>query len=80
MARTKSRRDMYFPLARWRLHSNISFNINEFILDQVTMAIHELSASALSQAIHARQYACREVMQAFLDRIAVVNPRFNAVV
>ena len=44
------------------------------------MAIHELSATALSQAIHARQFSCREVMQAFLDRIAVVNPRFIAVV
>lgn len=71
---------MHFPLARGRLHSNIGFNINEFILDQVNMAIYELSASALSQAIHARQYSCREVMQAFLDRIAMVNPRFNAVV
>ena len=44
------------------------------------MAIHELSATALSQAIHARQFSCREVMLAFLDRIAVVNPRFNALV
>ncbi|MFM7698599.1 MAG: amidase [Limnohabitans sp.] len=44
------------------------------------MAIHELSATALSQAIHAKQYACREVMQAFLDRIDKLNPRFNAVV
>ena len=44
------------------------------------MAIHDLSAQALSQAIHARQYACREVMQAYLERMGLINPRFNAVV
>ena len=37
-------------------------------------------ASALSAAIHARQISCREVMQAYLARIARLNPRFNALV
>ena len=80
MACTNSRRDIGFPLALGRLHFNTGFNINEFILDQVNMAIHELSAQALSQAIHARQHTCREVMQAYLDRIGLINPRFNALV
>ena len=43
-------------------------------------AITELTASALSLAIHARQVSCREVMQAYLQRIADVNPRLNALV
>ena len=44
------------------------------------MNITALSASALSRAIHARQVSCREVMQAYLDRIAAVNPVYNAIV
>ncbi len=44
------------------------------------MVITELSATELSQAIHARRVACREVMQAYGDRIEAVNPRFNALV
>ena len=43
-------------------------------------AITELSASALSRAIHARQVSCREVMQACLQRIADVNPCVNAII
>lgn len=39
-----------------------------------------LDASALSAAIHARQISCREVMQAYLARIARLNPRYNALV
>ena len=39
-----------------------------------------LGAEALSRAIHARQVSCREVMQAYLSRIAQVNPRFVALV
>ncbi len=42
--------------------------------------ITDLDASALSAAIHAREVSCREVMQAFLDRIGEANPRFNAIV
>ena len=44
------------------------------------MTLTDLSAQALSDAIHARQYACREVMQAYIDRIGLINSRFNALV
>ncbi|MBS0317455.1 MAG: amidase [Proteobacteria bacterium] len=44
------------------------------------MDITELPAHALSRAIHARELSCRETMQAYLARIAAVNPRFNAIV
>ena len=44
------------------------------------MDITELSARQLSQALHARQVSCREVIQAYLSRIERVNPRFNALV
>ncbi|MDP3617275.1 MAG: amidase family protein, partial [Rhodoferax sp.] len=43
-------------------------------------AITTLDASALSRAIHARQLSCREVMLAYLARIADLNPRYNAIV
>ena len=42
--------------------------------------ITALTASALSRAIHSKQVSCREVMQAYLARIADLNPRFNAIV
>ena len=42
--------------------------------------ITALDASALSLAIHGKQLSCREVMQAYLERIADVNPRYNAIV
>ena len=42
--------------------------------------IVDLSAHALSQAIHSRQFSCREVMQAYLQRIANVNPQVNALI
>ena len=42
--------------------------------------ITELPAHALSDAIRARDVSCREVMQATLARIAVVNPVHNAIV
>lgn len=45
-----------------------------------SMEIIELSAHALSAAIRAREVSCREVMQATLDRIALVNPVHNAIV
>ena len=40
----------------------------------------ELSAHALSAAIHRREVSCREVMAACLTRIARLNPRHNAIV
>lgn len=39
-----------------------------------------LDAHALSTAIHRRQVSCREVMQAYLERMDAINPRFNAIV
>lgn len=39
-----------------------------------------LDASALSLAIHSRQLSCREVMQAYLQRIGQLNPGYNAIV
>jgi len=44
------------------------------------MVITELSANELSNAIHAKQVSCREVMQAYWQRIDKVNPYFNALV
>ncbi|NBS77948.1 MAG: amidase, partial [Betaproteobacteria bacterium] len=44
------------------------------------MVITELSANELSQAIHAKQLSCLEVMQAYLQRVDQVNPHFNALV
>jgi amidase len=42
--------------------------------------ITDLDAHALSQAIHARQVSCVEVMGAYLSRIHRINPHFNAIV
>ena len=44
------------------------------------MNITDLSATALSAAIHDKRVSCREVMQAYLARIAEVNPTHNAIV
>jgi len=48
--------------------------------DPSAMELTELSASALSTAIHAGHVSCRELMQATLARIALVNPLHNAIV
>ena len=40
----------------------------------------DLAAHELAGAIAAGELSCREVMQAFLDRIAELNPRHNAIV
>ncbi len=42
--------------------------------------ITQLDATALSKAIHSKAYSCAEVMQAYLHRIAAVNPRYNAII
>lgn len=42
--------------------------------------ITQLSALALSAAIHQRALSCREVMQAYLARIHRFNPRVNAMI
>ena len=44
------------------------------------MQITDLTATALSAAIHARDWSCREVMTAYMARIAAVNPLHNAIV
>ena len=44
------------------------------------MAITELSAFQLSASIQRREFSCREMMQAFLQRIAAINPHANAIV
>jgi amidase len=44
------------------------------------MSITELSAHALSRAIHTRQISCREAMQAYLQRIDAINPAYQALV
>ena len=44
------------------------------------MNITELSAAQLSEAIHGRDVSCREVMNAYLDRIDERNPAVNAIV
>jgi amidase len=46
----------------------------------VTVTPIDLTAAALSTAIHDRQVSCREVMAAHLDRIDERNPRHNAIV
>ncbi len=42
--------------------------------------IVSLSACALSAHLHERKLSCREVMTAYLDRIAALNPICNAIV
>lgn len=42
--------------------------------------LSRLDGCALSQAIHAREVSCRDVMAACLDRIEALNPRVNAIV
>jgi amidase len=39
-----------------------------------------LDALELSRTLHRREASCRETMRAHLDRIARLNPRFNAIV
>jgi amidase len=44
------------------------------------LSIVELDAIELSQAIHARQVSCHEVMQAYLAQVERFNPTVNALV
>lgn len=44
------------------------------------MNLTDLSATELSAAIHSKAVSCREVMQAYLARIARMNPAHNAIV
>ena len=54
--------------------------ISAMISAKISAKITELSAEALSGAIHRRQISCVEVMQAYLARIQRINPGFNAIV
>src|SRR4051794_26665976 len=47
---------------------------------QAATGLLELDASTLSRRIAAREVSCRELMQASLERIAALNPRYNAIV
>jgi amidase len=40
----------------------------------------DLAAHELAAAVRSRKVSCREVMQAFLARVAALNPRHNAIV
>jgi amidase len=51
--------------------STINRHMNEIVA---------LDALALSQRIRTREVSCREVMRAYLERIAQINPRLNAIV
>lgn len=42
--------------------------------------ITELDAAALSQAIRNKEVSCVETMQAYLQRINLLNPKYNAIV
>ncbi|HZY19652.1 MAG TPA: amidase [Ramlibacter sp.] len=44
------------------------------------MSLIDHDASTLSSLIHSREVSCREVMEAYLARIARVNPVYNAIV
>ena len=44
------------------------------------MVYPDISAQALSQAIHSKQVSCREVMQLTLQQVARHNPQSNAIV
>lgn len=44
------------------------------------MSIPDLTATQLSFSIRQRQISCLEVMQAYLQRIAELNPEYNAIV
>ena len=45
-----------------------------------TLDLLSWNASELSAAIHARRLSCRDLMQATLQRVHSLNPRFNAIV
>jgi len=46
----------------------------------MSTSVTDLDASQLSDAIHARQVSCTDVMQAYLARIDKLNPTYNAIV
>ncbi len=47
---------------------------------RLTPPVLDLSATELSQRIHAREISCRELMVATMAQIDALNPVFNAIV
>ena len=62
----------------WRCR--VGFELTQEVTQEQRDEITGLDACALSRAIHAREFSCRELMQATLARIHRLNPRFNAIV
>ena len=67
----------------WDIHNQAS----EYIYGKHGVAVREplnpvvkLSACGIVQSIKERKLKCREIIQAFIDRIHEVNPLLNAVV
>ena len=58
----------------------VATSIGIIMAQQLNGPLLEQSAAALSRAIHARELSCREWMQATLEQIDRLNPRFNAIV
>ena len=44
------------------------------------MQIIDLPAHVLSERIHSKEISCVEVLNAYLSRIQLLNPKFNAIV
>ena len=61
-------------------HVTIRADTLHTFLPAMSTDITSLSASELSDAIHARQVSCVDVMQAYLQRIERLNPACNAIV
>lgn len=49
-------------------------------MNNINNPITEMSALALSDSIKSREVSCVEVMNAYLDKIEVLNPKVNAIV
>lgn len=49
-------------------------------MNKINNPITEMSALALSDSIKSREVSCVEVMNAYLDKIEVLNPKVNAIV
>ena len=62
----------------WRCR--VGFELTQEVTQEQRDEITGLDACALSRAIHAREFSCRDLMQATLARIHRLNPRFNAIV
>ena len=59
-----------------RLRAALTPELNDAPMTDIT----DFNASELSERIHQRRISCTEVMQAYLQRIQALNPRYNAIV